>query len=716
MKYKLALFLLLTIVSLQFAAGQTENYTVTLAPFSSDKYDEYSPVFYKKGIVFTSNRGSGSLMDYSSSNGESTFNINFIDTTIKVTWQKVRSFSKSLNTPYNDGPATFNRTGDTIYYSRNLLVQGKFSELSSGRNKLGIFYAVLEGKKWTKIRELRLNNEWYNVTTPYLSPDGKRLYFASDKPEGYGGSDLYYCEWKNDYWSDPVNLGPAINTKGNESYPFVNPAGELLFSSDGHPGLGGKDIFFSRPKDNDWLPPVRLDPPINSQYDDFGIITDSLMSKGYFSSKRNNSVDIFRFKTNFPQIFYTDVQKENQYCFSFRDSGAIAVDTLNLKYIWDFGDGKKVSGAEVSHCFPGPGKYKVKLDLIDRATGKLFFSKLLYNLDLRDFVQPYINSPSVVVAGDSVDFDGLKSFLPGYKVISYSWDFGNGSRMQGESVKYTFKQSGESNVNLGLKLRSLSTGVIHNTGVTKEITVLNNNKERTAYLNKKASVKTTLPDIRKFSNANIMKDYSTEEDFREDALFRIILLSSKNQIGLNSSVFRNLPDKYALKEVFEKETGFYRYIADEQMNLMATYPAFRELTGLGFKDVQIKLSIIKDPVEKELLILKKNYGILTDNYFDSYGQLKSSAYLMLDQIVLLMNGNPKIRIEVGVHTDNLGSVTNNLTLSQTRAQLMVSYLINRGISSKRLIAKGYGGVKPVASNILEKDRRLNRRIDFTLID
>ena len=233
-------------------------------------------------------------MDYSSSKGEATFNIEFIDTTKKVTWQKTKSFSKSLNTPYNDGPATFNRTGDTIYYSRNLLVQGKFSELSSGRNKLGIFYAVLEGKKWTKIRELRFNNEWYNVTTPYLSPDGKRLYFASDKPEGYGGSDLYYCDWKNDYWSDPVNLGPVINTTGNESYPFVNPAGELLFSSDGHPGLGGKDIFFSRPKDNDWLPPVRLDPPVNSQYDDFGIITDSLMSEGYFSSKGNKSVDIFQ--------------------------------------------------------------------------------------------------------------------------------------------------------------------------------------------------------------------------------------------------------------------------------------------------------------------------------------------------------------------------------------------------------------------------------------
>jgi outer membrane protein OmpA-like peptidoglycan-associated protein len=81
-----------------------------------------------------------------------------------------------------------------------------------------------------------------------------------------------------------------------------------------------------------------------------------------------------------------------------------------------------------------------------------------------------------------------------------------------------------------------------------------------------------------------------------------------------------------------------------------------------------------------------------------------------------MNRNPEIRLEVGVHTDNLGSPANNLTLSQTRAQLMVNYLINRGINSNRLVAKGYGGIKPAASNVLEKDRKLNRRVDLTLID
>ena len=215
------------------------------------------------------------------------------------------------------------------------------------------------------------------LSTPWLSPDGKRLYFASDKPGGYGGSDLYYCQWKGDYWDNPVNLGPEINTKGNEAYPFINPAGELFFSSDGHPGLGGKDIFFSRYADTAWLAPVRLDPPINSQYDDFGIITDSSMSEGYFSSKRSKSIDIYHFKTNFPQIFYVENQKSNQYCFKFNDDRSIKIDSMNLQYEWDFGDGRKQTEHIVEHCFPGPGNYLVKQTVIERKTGKIYLFKII---------------------------------------------------------------------------------------------------------------------------------------------------------------------------------------------------------------------------------------------------------------------------------------------------------------------------------------------------
>ena len=284
----------------QFGFAQAEAYTVSVAPFSTKSYDEFSPVFYKNGIVFCSNSSENLFFNYSGFQKTGNYKIRYVEQRKNGGWKKARLFSKSLSTKLNDGLVTFNSGGDTIYYSRNLVVNDKMSVIASPKNKLGIFTAVLVDGKWTKIRGLRINNEWYNVTAPSLSPDGKMLIFASDQPGGFGGWDLYYCLWKDNYWSDPVNLGPVINTPGNESYPFISPSGDLYFSSDGHPGLGGKDIFVSRLTDTGWTTPRHLEAPVNSKYDDFGIVTDSLGNSGFFSSNRNKSVNIFQFRKNVP--------------------------------------------------------------------------------------------------------------------------------------------------------------------------------------------------------------------------------------------------------------------------------------------------------------------------------------------------------------------------------------------------------------------------------
>lgn len=126
MKPKLILLLLLSIFVQQYILGQTETYTVTLAPFSSNKYDEFSPVYYKNGIVFCTNRRSGPLTDYSTSQGKGTFKINYVDTTGKISWRKADLFSKSLKTHFNDGPVTFDTDFDTVYYSRNLRTEGNY--------------------------------------------------------------------------------------------------------------------------------------------------------------------------------------------------------------------------------------------------------------------------------------------------------------------------------------------------------------------------------------------------------------------------------------------------------------------------------------------------------------------------------------------------------------------------------------------------------------
>jgi outer membrane protein OmpA-like peptidoglycan-associated protein len=716
MKLKLVLVIMITSF-FQIVVGQSETYTVKKAYFSSDKYDEFSPVFYKQGIVFCSNRNSNSVSDYYNQQNKGLFKIYYVDTINKGKLQSSKLFSKNLKTRYNDGPVTFSSKGDTIYYSRNLEVKGKLGDISNVRNKLGIFYAIWEGKEWTKIRELRINDEWYNVTTPCLSYDGKRLYFASDKPGGFGGSDLYYCQLKNDYWGNPVNLGPNINTPGNEVYPFVNQIGELFFSSDGYPGLGGKDIFFSKFADTTWLVPVHLDPPINSMFDDFGIVTDSEMKEGYFSSNRDNSIDIYKFRTNFLQLFYSENQRINQNCFQFVDDSCIDIDPVSLQFEWDFGDGKKVSGLIVTHCFPGPGKYSVKQNIIEKKSGRIVCNKLSYDLEIKLIEQPFITCDDVVVAGDPVPFDGLKSYLPGYQILEYKWDFGDGVNSKGDNVTHVFKEKGEYLIKLGLTVKQENSGIIKLFCVSKKLIVSSDAAEMAAFTDNSSKKKAELPDIINYDHAIINTQYSANIDLKKEAVFQVELLSSKTRNSLAGNNFNEILTRYTIKEIFQPDKNLYSYIIDEETSLMAAYPAFRDAISLGFKDSRIKTFIHSDPAEKELSTLKRVYGSSADAFFENNDyNISTNGFPILDQIAGLMKKYPAIKLVIGTHTDNAGLPASNLALSRSRAERMVNYLISRGINSNRLIPAGYGGTRPIVSNYTEADRKKNRRVDFIIIN
>ena len=127
--------------------GQSESYSVKKAWFSTDKYEEFSPVPYKNGIAYCTDRAVTRIKSYSNDDNKGFFKIYFIDS-VNSSQQTPKLFSKRLNSNFNDGPVTFNSKGDTIYFSRNLIVEGKVSEISSSRNKLGLFYSVFDGTDW----------------------------------------------------------------------------------------------------------------------------------------------------------------------------------------------------------------------------------------------------------------------------------------------------------------------------------------------------------------------------------------------------------------------------------------------------------------------------------------------------------------------------------------------------------------------------------------
>lgn len=429
--------------------SQEKNYLVTPTPFSSRLNNEISPVFYKNGIVFCSDLKNNSLITFKT-NRKGLFNIFYVAKKDSGKWGDAKLLSKELTTNFNDGPVTFSPTGDTVYYGRNNDISDGLRNVSDSVNQMGIYSAVFIGGKWTDIKPFTYNSALYSLVTPALSPNGKRLYFASDMPGGYGGADLYYCDRKGNGWGKPVNMGPAINTPKNESYPFADRSGKLFFASDGHGGLGGKDIFYTQEINGKWIDPIHLDADINSPYDDFGLVTNGDLESGYFTSNRRKTDDIFRFVTSPVQFSDCDSMGKHDFCYLFYDEFQAENDTAPVIYEWDFGNGIKKYGLQVQYCFPGPGKYKVTLNLHDDQKRDSIVSRTFYNFELKDTDQVYINSLDDGIINEPIAFDGLKSRVPGFKISDYFWDFGNGFSTRGPVTTKTFDKKGEYTVKLGL--------------------------------------------------------------------------------------------------------------------------------------------------------------------------------------------------------------------------------------------------------------------------
>jgi len=198
------------------------------------------------------------------------------------------TFLPNADSKYHEATMTFSPDWKTVYYSTNIVRKRKLVNDWQGTNNFQITRGTIEDGKLVKPEKLFFNSKDYSVGHPALSPDGKWLFFASDMPGGYGEADLYVSQVADDGTiGTPKNLGPTINTVGNEMFPsFTN--GMLYFSSDGHFGWGGLDIYESKfYGDMKFSEPRNLGAPINSNKDDFSYIVDSSDSYGYFSSNRS---------------------------------------------------------------------------------------------------------------------------------------------------------------------------------------------------------------------------------------------------------------------------------------------------------------------------------------------------------------------------------------------------------------------------------------------
>ena len=261
------------------------DYTVKREGLFNSRRAEYSPMLAgddNDQLYFTSTRNQAQGDEYSGITGAKAADIFLSQKDDKGKWSKPQAIDSELNSDFDEGACCFSPDGRSMF-----LTQCKTDPNYPRYATIVISHRT--DAAWSKPTELSISKDTLiSYAHPAVSPDGEWLYFVSDMPGGLGGYDIWRCRlYGNNEIGSIENLGKPVNTPGNEMFPTFRPNGDFYFSSDGHPGMGGLDLYFLSADDQKQI--KHLGFPMNSQGDDFGMTFEGLHNRGYFSSNRGDT-------------------------------------------------------------------------------------------------------------------------------------------------------------------------------------------------------------------------------------------------------------------------------------------------------------------------------------------------------------------------------------------------------------------------------------------
>lgn len=675
------------------------------------EYLDFSPVKYKDGVVFTSTRGISKVTKHLDLWTQSNFSDLFY---VEQEGVGSNSFGEpqplegdKINGKFHDGVATFNHSENYMVFTRNN-TKGKSSE---GLIDLQLYSAKKEGELWTDVKKLDINDDDYTSCHPTLAKDGKRLYFASNRPGGYGGMDIYMSKKVGKTWQKPENLGPTVNSSGNEIFPHIDDSEKLYFSSNGHKGLGGLDIFVAQKANESdeysWSIRDNIGSPLNSSKDDFGFMVVEQDKTGYLTSSRDGGKgedDIYEWEI-------TDGSKLGDKNKKKRE---------RVLCVFDPATGERIPDAKVS-ILPTSESLNGGSDELVLVLKRMENREDEYVLSLKD-------RNAINAGGDFFRTDKRGTFMypvsPGQEFMFLVEKAGYVKTRQKVSASEILS---EETFCLPLSKR---------TGLYLEGQVKNKNFPKFI-----PNAQITLISKCTGEKSITTSDADGEFDFPLDCDCEYELFAEKEFFKRGfaqvSTVGRDCSEPGVVTTVIEMEMNDIQDELDKRDGLTngqypnsypnpyGQYPNGQSPYGPGFVPIQGPLT----PEALRKYFLGNENGnfdvgqVLTLQHiyydFDKY-YIRTDAAAELDYLTALMKFYPSMEIGMESHTDCRGTDNYNNWLSRKRAKSSRQYLIDRGISANRIhYAKGKSEhylVNDCADGVecSEEEHQMNRRTEITI--
>ncbi|MCW3077177.1 MAG: hypothetical protein JWO32_1786 [Bacteroidetes bacterium] len=724
---------------------------------------EFSPIVFNNKLAFVAEKESFNFVDYTVNdyNGEPYLNMYVTEINGAVA-KKTKTFAKKINTDYHDGPACLSSDGKTLYFTRV-----NYKSVKNFVNTAKIFTATGHDRSWGDIKPFEHNSDKYSVAHPSISADGSMLFFCSDMPGGLGGKDIWVSKKNGNAWDKPINLGPDINTSGDEMFPAIKKDGILFYSSDGLPGYGGLDVYSARSVEGKWILVRNEGLNINSNADDFGVtfLNDSV---GYFSSNRfggkgKDDIYWYKFTNRFINVSGIVLLTENtkdpakNVMVVLADETGKHLDSMKTGSdgVFEFKnlDADKKYMAIIDSDDPqfnGKARYFLsdKNKIIHRVSNKVGEEKFVFkNLPVDPNGLPDLfTEDNLTLAGNLLYGENPSKPIKNTRIKIVN-DYGDvvEETTTNEFGAFAFRNiASDQNYMISIEESDISLP-----GNTKVTLTNKSGKELKTFMTGSgkfnfkilSSEKSLLKEM-DADDVNLVMDiygYMYDQDkkpisnakikIKEDgSAFEPQTVSTSEKGKFN---FKNLKgDKGYLFETDETDPslkGVTRiFIADSKGRIYKVL----DRNGSGkfvFKVLDADKAamgefVVDDPWLQVLEMKNKAKEVtIIENIYYASGDYKLDAagIQILNKVISVLSSNPKLMIELSSHTDSKSSDEFNLALSKKRAQFAVDYMTAKGINKKRLKAVGYGETKLLNKCVngvecSDEEHKINRRTEFKI--